>query len=70
MRTDRQTDGKWTDKQTENGETDRRKMYKQTERQTEKGPTDRRKMGRKAVMTQLIVTFRNFANMLKIKSEG
>ena len=46
MRTDRQTDGKWTDKQTENGETDRRKMYKQTERQTEKGPTDRRKMDR------------------------
>jgi hypothetical protein len=67
---DRQTDGKWRERQTENVQTDRKTDGKGTDRQTENGPTDRPKMGRKAVMTQLIVTFRNFANMLKIKSEG
>jgi hypothetical protein len=57
------------------GQTDRRKMdrhkdRREMDRQRENRHRDRRKMNGQAVMTQLIVTFRNFANALKIKSEG
>jgi hypothetical protein len=61
-RTDRQTD-----RRTESGQTDKWKVGRQTDRRKW---TDRRRMDGQAVMAQLIVTSRNFTNVLKIKSEG
>ena len=66
MRTDRQTD-----RRAESGHADRRKVDRQTDGngRTDRKWTDRRRMDGQAFMTQLIVTFRNFANVLKIMSE-
>jgi len=63
MRTDRQIDRRKESGQTDgNGRTDGK--------WTDRRKTDRRRMDGQAFMTQRLVTFRNFANVLKIMSEG